>query len=347
MSNADFTQRMREAEEALRKRRGRPASPAPMRRINGGGGDLPAISVSSQKVTIGEVDVATIEMLAMLEKSMKDEFRDLIIKLPQVQMNKTLTINVGKAVKKLKGLRHRQLDTLIRVCSIRGRDGCRKNVLLKGPMGGGKSKAAEQVADILGVTFKYTGQAEMKSDVIGSVHPISGDYLSPAFVDIFINGGVWVGEEMDGWSPRACLAINVPLANGWIITPDGKRHDRHPDCVILACTNTWGTGATTEYVGRNKLDAAFLDRFSPRIDWQYDPDLERAIASNDYVVDAVQTARFNAEHSGLKVVISPRSSINIADMVECGFSLREAMDMDFLAGLDRSQVTRLLDGVNF
>ena len=340
-----FGDRMRAADEAIRKRRGIPAGKVNGTRIMQSDGVK--IKISSDVVEIGGVEVPTTSYMNDFQEHLEGKFTGLIKNLPQIQMNKTLTIvtQLGDKLGEIKGLRHKQTEDLLKCMNIRGRDGHRKNISITGAMGGGKSVAVKQCADAMGIDFRYTGMSEMKSDVLGSVHPISKEYMPSEFVKAYTLGGAYVAEEMDGWSPRATLSFNVPLANGILTTPDGVTHERHPDCIIIACMNTYGRGATTEYVGRNKLDAAFLDRFSPRLDWEYDADLERAIANHDEVVEAVQLCRLNAENNRMKVIISPRSSINCADMVRAGYSLREAFERDFLIGLDRAQVRTLLEGV--
>jgi cobaltochelatase CobS len=211
-------------------------------------------------------------------------------------------------------------------------------------MGGGKSTALKQVADALGLEFGYIGQTLMPHDVVGHVHPVTSEYHGTAFTRIFEHGGLIAFEELDGWSANATLVLNPALTNGYLTLPDGRMIQRHPDCVIVACTNTWGTGPTAQYVGRNKLDDAFLDRFGAKIEWRYDADLERAAAGDNDVVDIVQTARMNAKKAGVRVAISPRASIDIAKMVAAGFTKREAINMNFGAELDADQRRIVLDG---
>lgn len=241
---------------------------------------------------------------------------------------------------------HRQFPRLLKAAMVRGSDGHRKNVFLPGPTGSGKSTAARQVSEVLNLPFYYIGQTLLPSNLVGFANQHTGEWNHTAFTKAFIEGGVVALEEMDGWSPNATLAINAPLANGYMSAPDGTVHQRHPDCVIIACANTWGNGATAEYVGRNKLDAAYLNRFGVRIEWDYDVKLEYRAVGPDLpeIPEFVQICRNNARKAGLKVVISPRSSIDIADMVRHGFSLKEAAEMNFLAELSLSDRATVLDG---
>lgn len=336
---SDFDSRVREAEEALRKRRGLPPR-----------GKQSSVRDVTPQPVVDPVELSKIvaDYVRQSENVLRHDLNEVIDNALATVREQRLVIEQPNEVdtKTIEGLTHKQLPMLLKAASVRDQWGNRKNILLKGPMGGGKSTACKQVADALDLSFGYIGQTNMPHIVVGSQHPIDKTYRHTAFTEAFINGGVIVLEEMDAWNPNASLVLNPPLANGWLTLEDGSKHQRHPDCVVIACANTWGTGATAEYVGRNKLDDAFLDRFAFKMMWQYDDTLERAAARNDEVVDAVQRARFNAEHYGVKVAISPRASIDIADMVRHGFGIREAMQMSFLASLDHVTANKVLEDVD-
>jgi MoxR-like ATPase len=153
--------------------------------------------------------------------------------------------------------------------------GC--NVYLVGPAGCGKTTLARQVADALGVTFYTTGQVLSEHQVTGFVDA-GGNYHTTPFRQAFEYGGVWLADEMDGWSPEATLAANAALANGHATFPDSPESIKaHPQFMVIAAANTWGHGADREYVGRNEMDAATLDRFV-MVPMDYDRALESEIA---------------------------------------------------------------------
>ena len=54
-----------------------------------------------------------------------------------------------------------------------------------------------------------------------------------------------------------------------------------------------------------------------------------------------------AQRYGIKVVISPRSSIAIAKMMRAGFTMREAFNYNFLASVDEPTAKKLLEDVDF
>jgi len=78
------------------------------------------------------------------------------------------------------------------------------------------------------------------------------------------------------------------LANGQFSVPDSglPPFKRHADTVIICAANTYGRGADRQYVGRNQLDAATLDRFAfSTVFIDFDRGLERAIVRG-YLGDA-------------------------------------------------------------
>lgn len=247
------------------------------------------------------------------------------------------TLDAARVIDNLPKVRHRLTDKLARVMTARTRKGLHIDAALTGPAGSGKSYVVKMIAASMGIDFYDIGMTVMPSNLIGYPNPHTGEWVQTPFTRAFINGGAICMEEMDGWSANATLAINGPLANGFITSPTGEKYERHPDCIVVACMNTWGRGATMEYVGRNRLDDAFLDRFPVKLHWDYDHKLEEAVCGDADVAAFVQRCRDNAESAGIKVMITPRASIAIADLIRHGFSLKEAAEMSFLASLDNNQ----------
>jgi cobaltochelatase CobS len=109
----------------------------------------------------------------------------------------------------------------------------------------------------------------------------------------------------------------------------GEIHVRHPDFYIIAAANTWGTGATAAYCGRNKLDDATLDRFvGAKIRVDYDAKIERAIARSyldsadaKLLLDWVGKVRRAIEKNRLQRVASTR-------MIEAGCKMLSGDDPD-------------------
>jgi hypothetical protein len=238
-------------------------------------------------------------------------------------------------VRQIKGQKHPKLDTLIRVLS----GSSRINVWLAGPTGSGKTHAAKQAAEALGIPYHFTGASSQAFELLGFIDA-NGTYHETEFVKAYRDGGLWLGDEIDAWDNSALLALNAALANGECSTPIGliKRHDNFR-CVAAA--NTFGGGATSDFVGRAKIDAAFLSRFAVKLSWDYDEAFERAISGNADFAMRVQMARRKASVAGLKVIIDPRHSQAGAALIASGFSSDEAAKLTYLAGLKPEQVRQI------
>lgn len=239
------------------------------------------------------------------------------------------------------GHQHPQFKRLLTAAVSRNTDGHHPNIWLAGPAGSGKTYAGKMVAHAMGLPFVFNGALANAFELLGFIDA-GGTYHRTAFREAFEHGGVYMFDEVDGSDNSALLALNAALANGAAQFPDG-RIERHPDCVILASANTWGLGATAEYVGRSKIDAAFLDRFGVRFHWDYDAALETAISGNEGFARRVILARERARAAGLKVLITPRASQAGAALIAAGMTTDEAAELTYLANLTADQ-RRIVEG---
>ena len=244
--------------------------------------------------------------------------------------------NTKKELGELPATRHPIAETLLQALSVKVIDGTALNVWVAGPAGSGKTFAVRQVAKALGLEYGFHGAMTMPHELIGFVDA-GGTYHETVFVRLYRNGGVCLLDECDAGSSEALLTLNAALANGQMSLPTGEILDRHQDFRCVAAANTFGHGATAEYVGRAKIDAAFLDRFGVRLSWGYDEKLEREMCGNQEWAKFVQQARKNASQKGLKVMITPRASVAGAALVASGMSFKEVADITFLSGLTEDQ----------
>ena len=217
-----------------------------------------------------------------------------------------------------------------------------ENVWLYGPAGTGKTTAAEQVAAVLGRTFHFNGALDSEHKLLGFTDA-QGRIVSRPFRKAWTEGGVYLFDEVDASLPQALLAFNAALANGIVDFPDGAVR-KHPDFVCIAGANTIGQGATVEYNGRYKPDAAFVDRFA-MIRWDVDETLERTLALGKIEdqalgakwIDLVQKVRRKVASEGsVKHVVSPRASIGGCALLHAGFTWDEAIDARLRKGLDKA-----------
>lgn len=169
--------------------------------------------------------------------------REVVVKLPDGAANSV-------------GVAHEVFETVLALVSVR------RNVYLHGPAGTGKSHIAKQVADALGLPFaamSFTAQSQ-ESKLFGYISPISGEFIPTEFYKIYSGGGVFCLDEADAANPNLLNGLNMAIAQGEAPFPCGMVA-KHPDFICIASANTFGDGATEEYIGRNPLDKATKDRF--------------------------------------------------------------------------------------
>lgn len=286
-------------------------------------------------------DIAGRSMDADAIKSLvRAEFEALARDNPMMATRIELTRDNVK-VGEVDGHQHPEFAKLLRAATARDVNGYPVNVWIAGPAGSGKTHAVSMVAKALGIPFRFNGAIGMPHELLGFTDA-GGNYHPTAFRKAYEDGGCYLFDEVDGSDNSALLALNAALANSSSTFPD-MSIGRHKDCHIFAAANTWGHGATAEYVGRSKIDAAFLSRFPVRINWQYDTELEANICGNEKFARRVQKARAAAASAGLKVLITPRDSIAGAALIAAGFTSDEAAAMTYLASLTDAQ-RAMIDG---
>lgn len=234
-----------------------------------------------------------------LDNRLNGELKVLREEIKKQQVLKVVTDNGDNLVK---GVKHMQLPSLINMV------GAGLNVMLTGSAGSGKTHAATQVAEALGLKFYAlsVGAQTSKSDIVGFIDA-GGTYRTTPFRQAYEKGGVFVMDEIDAGNSNVLIQINSALSNGICSFPD-KQVKAHKDFHFIATANTYGKGESMKYVGRNRLDAATLDRFTI-IHWLIDERVERAIAGNDTAMyKAITAARSYCERSEIDAMITPRTT---------------------------------------
>ena len=317
-------------------------------RAPGSAAPVTVTAPTAEPVTAAPVtaDPAGAALAAMIAPHILGTLTPAIARMVEAKLEgtQTIRIEVGRAdgsVGKVEGHSHPKLATLLRALSVRQANGYSVNIFLVGSTSSGKTHGAGQAAKAMGRSFGAHGAMMMSHELMGFIDA-SGHYHRTPFRDAFENGGVVLLDEVDSWDASVTLSLNAALANGYASFPDGMI-PRHPDCIIIGGANTHGTGATAEYVGRNRLDQAFISRFPVRIEWNPDPALEVAISGNPEFARRVQAARERARASGLKHLIDARQMQAGAALIAAGFTSDEAADLTYLAGLSKEQ-RRMIEG---
>jgi hypothetical protein len=298
------------------------------------------------------------ERLECLKNGMREEFgtacletavelREEFDRLLKAASVRTVNITVnGQAAVSAQGIRHCNFDDLLAdVMAFEAtKQNERANFWLVGEAGTGKTTAAKMLAESMGREFYFNGAIDSEYKLRGFIDA-QGRVISTPFRQAYETGGVYLFDEVDSSLPSACLAFNAALANGCYDFPGAdKPVKRHPECVVLAASNTWN-GPTGEYVGRFRQDAAFMDRFM-RVTWETDEKLEGQLCQRKDWHSYIMGRRSNVRKHGLQHLISPRATFNGDIMLAAGRPWARAVDLCVRKGLNAEDWAKVTSGVN-
>lgn len=218
------------------------------------------------------------------------------------------------------------------------------NVALVGPAGSGKTTAVKECAKALELEFySKSVSAQTGSHEFFGYQDANGNYVRTIFRDAFENGGVFLLDEFDAGNPNVLAALNQATANGECAFADGMV-TKHDDFIVVMAGNTFGHGANSDYVGRNKIDAATLDRFV-FIHFGYDEDFETQLSTNKDWAKKIQTLRKIANDKKIKTIISPRATLNGEKLLQVGMSEKQVLQLTVFKGLHEDEIKMLKNGL--
>lgn len=285
-------------------------------------------AIRQEAVSAAERAVEALDLPGALQAA-KEELEAVVDGLrPQVT---AVTIGDRETVE-VPGRQHSTFPTVLRLL------GAGLHVSLVGPPGTGKSTIAAHAAKALALPYgSISLDPTLPPSRLFGYQDANGNYVSTVFREVYENGGVFLFDELDNGHPGIIASINQALSNGHCAFPDGMV-ERSKDFRCVAASNTHGTGATRQFVGRNQLDAATLDRFV-EVFVDIDTELEESLTLAESPehgaswVATVRRYRANAARHGLLVIFSPRASIEGARMLAAGFTVDEAVKLRLEKGL--------------
>ncbi len=307
-----------------------------------------------------------------LKKESEANVKTLLLELPEGE------------IRKIHGRPHPRLERVLKLANGAEIDEerVRMNILLIGPAGSGKSYLAEQVAKALNLDFAFiTCSAGMsEGHLLGRLVPSEATpkevvqrfeklvaqgmtekcaaiacntagsfrYSRSEFVRLYEEGGVFLLDEVDAGDGNALLTLNSALAGKTLSVPNRVENPtaiRHEDFICIAAANTFGTGADRQYVGRNQLDEAFLDRFrAGQVTMDYDKGLEAYICPDELLRERIQAYRANCGLGMIRRVISSRFMKDAYISLLCGLT-DEEIDEALFGGWRPDELEKVKKGV--
>lgn len=327
-----------DAVEPLKKAEPEIADPAP----------APAVVPTEQAVatSLGILEQAVAQIIAKTQAekieseimgSVEQKVRDFIKDEYGTIERKIVTVVDGKKVP-MQGIQHDRFETVLKFVANN------EPVFLTGPAGSGKNVLCKQVAEALGLKFYFTNAVTQEYKLTGFTDAM-GNYQETQFYKAFTQGGLFMLDEMDASIPEILVILNAAIANGYFDFPAPIGYvEAHPDFRVIAAGNTVGTGADYQYVGRNQLDAASLDRFAV-VKVDYSEAIENSVACGDMdLAQFCREFRNAAQKSGQQVVVSYRAIGRLAKMLQI-LSVDEALETCLVKGLEKDDLNMIYNGI--
>ncbi len=251
-----------------------------------------------------------------------------------IQRRVDLVVN-DKKVDMSREVLHSCFDTVLKFVSAD------EPVFLTGPAGCGKNVLCKQIAKALDLPFYFTNAVTQEYKITGFTDAM-GIFHETQFYKAFKDGGVFMLDEMDASIPEVLVILNSAIANRYFDFPAPIGFvEAHPNFRIIAAGNTFGLGADIEYVGRNQLDMASLDRFA-MVRMSYDKNIEMNLSLNDTeLVEFAETFRDACEKAGVKALLSYRAINRIAKLKD-SLGEEEALKTCLLKNLGKDDIQMIL-----
>lgn len=320
--------------------------------------DAPAATQEAPAQVAAPVDNLTASMnfmgqvvMELLAKTKMDEVQKTVGEALRADVQKFIAENYGPIERKVKfelpekkveleGVVHEKFDTVLKFVQAN------EPVFLTGPAGSGKNVLCQQVAKVLGLNFYFSNAVTQEYKITGFTDAM-GVFHESQFFKAFKYGGLFMLDEMDASIPEVLIILNAAIANRYFDFPAPIGYvEAHPDFRVVAAGNTFGNGADYDYVGRNQLDAASLDRFAQvRVD--YDPKIEEGCANGDKdLLKFCRKFRKATQKAGIRTVVSYRAISRMAKLTD-SMQPDELLDSCLVKSLeidDLEAIAKELDG---
>jgi MoxR-like ATPase len=217
-------------------------------------------------------------------------------------------------------------------------------VMMVGPAGSGKNIIVGQISKALQLDFYFSNAITEEYKLTGFIDAM-GKYHETEFFRAFVKGGIFFLDEIDASIPETLVILNAAIANRYFDFPHLGKVKAHKDFRVIAAGNTFGHGATYQYVGRNQLDAASLNRFAV-VEINYSKSIEKSICSDKELLDFLQDFRKSCENGGVNHIVSYREIGRLDKMInKVGMDVKVAIQSCLIKNLPIDDVKIVLGGL--
>ena len=289
-----------------------------------------ALGLMGQIVTELLAKTKTADIEAEIGRRMETRLEQFILdNYGPIQRKVELQVDDRKV--ELEGVVHEKFDQILKFVKAG------EPVFLTGPAGSGKNVLCQQIAKALGLKFYFTNAVTQEYKLTGFTDAV-GAFHETQFYKAFKNGGLFMLDEMDASIPEVLIILNAAIANRYFDFPAPVGYvEAHPDFRVVAAGNTFGSGADYDYVGRNQLDAASLDRFA-MVRVNYDPRIEEACAlGNTMLLGFCRKFREVTKKAGIRTVVSYRAISRMAKL-DSSMTAEELLDSCLIKSLDKGDL---------
>lgn len=218
-------------------------------------------------------------------------------------------------------------------------------VFLTGEAGTGKNFLCKQIAKALNLDFYFSNAVSQEYKITGFTDAM-GKYQETQFYKAFKNGGLFMLDEMDASIPEVLVILNSAIANRYFDFPAPIGYvEAHKDFRVIAAGNTFGEGASYQYVGRNQLDGASLDRFAC-VNITYDREIEKAISNgNEELINYITELRKTCKLTNIQLIVSYRAVDRITKM-ENQIGLVETLNTCLFKNTNERELSSIISNFN-
>lgn len=300
----------------------------------------------AQSVEVAPIELSGDAIMGALGKSigkaLVDDYGKLIAEATQPQIRKFIEDEYGVVEKRVKfvvpdrgeieEVTHEVFEEVLTY--VQGND----PVMLVGEAGTGKNVICEQIAKVLDIPFYFTNKVSDEYQLKGYMDAKGEFQPTPLYVAMK-NGGVFMLDEMDASDETALEVLHSVLANKYLTFPNGEFVRSHEDFRVLAGCNTFGTGATYQYVGRRQLDGATLNRFmTVKVD--YSPRIEDTLTDDKELLSFYRKFRNSCKEYGINHIVSYRNLIQL-DKYGDALGIIKALKSALLKNLEKDDLSML------